>query len=454
MKSLRAVLDLVLRPLTLLLLSFVAIVSATQLQEVGGVSEVMTVLRPLWHGTPTPAMIAAWWQALAIVPAGLGVIVAMNRLNLQHTTQSWHLPGLGRRLLAGTAALAAAVAFPLAVFTSRVAPPSVTIAAFCLAFYAFLVPGLVFDKAVPLAARILLPIPLLAMILRPGASAQMAATYPVPIAALSLTLAAAHLPAIASARMARLRPFRWSVFHASGALYWASRRVRRADWRHPLTTERLVPWLRAAAHQSPTRYPLPFLLSASIAVVLARLVDAPAFLPMLAGSIMMTPVGLQLKPRLPYPLSRARRAQLAYAGTITDAAIYFGILAAMLALSSLLPLPRLPFIDREASRAIAWVLMPGCAFALIPIAQWGGLLWPDAPTKRQGTMHAGLVALFVTYVLAVAFAAYVIGRAAGDDLPRTLIAIGAAALATQVIHAALVHSHFTTADLLSAHNTR
>jgi hypothetical protein len=287
---------------------------------------------------------------------------------------------------------------------------------------------------------------------------QLADDYPLLVTTLGLALAGWQLPAIASERLARLRPFCWSALHRSSsrALYWKHRKVRRPEWRRPLASERLLPWLRAAMYESEMRYPLAHLRTAALTVLTARLIDLPQVVPIWAGSVLMT-ADLQLHMRTAYPLSRVRRAQLAYAGTVVDAVTYFLFLGALLYATSLVPLPRLPSVDWTPSPAIEWVLMWGCSLALAPIAQWSRVSRPDEATSRlRGTrMAAYLVRLlaYVFVVILVAGAIYEPARGAGD-LERSFIAIGVIAVLAQVTHAVLVYLHYTRGDLVRSFGAR
>jgi len=458
MTSLYATLRLVWRPLTLLQLAVTWMIVAFLLQVVPDVSQVVPVLHALWAGTATPGMVKAFWVVLTIAPAGIGLIVAMARIDLQHTTLAWHLPDARRRLLTGTLACAAAVALVLTPVMTRNAAPGATLAAFTLAAYAFLLPGFVFDVVVPRPARVLMALPFTAMVGWPGSTAALAHQHPFVVGALGAALAGLLLPAIASPGLARLRPFRWSGLRRSSSRsqYWESRKGARRAWGQSLASDRLVPWLRAAAHEAEVRFPLAHVAHAALAVLVTRLIDQPILLPILAGSFLMKS-GLQLRTRMAYPLSRLRRAELAYAGAAIEAVTYFVSLGVLLYVTTLVSVPRLPTVDWEPSTGWDMVLVWGCSIALVPVAQWRALRWPDEiRTRAPGPWMLGPIAQFLVYGALVLVSASVLNRSArvAGDLGTALMAMGALLLVAQVTFAAAVYARFTRSDLLGPQGNR
>jgi hypothetical protein len=295
-------------------------------------------------------------------------------------------------------------------------------------------------------------LPLIAVVARPGWTAQLGQEHPVLWTAMGLVLVGLQLPAITSARMARVRPFRWSRLRRSGsrAPYWENRKVGRRAWRQSLATRRLLPWLRAAGYESEARYPLAHLGLAALTVLAARPIDIPTVVPVFAGAFLMKS-GLQLRMRIAYPLSRGRRAGLAYAGTVVEAATYFLFLGALLYATSLVPLPRLPSVDWESSRAIHWVLVWGCSLALVPIVQWRRIRWPAEEVDRlSGTRLLGFLLRLLAYMFFVGLAAERITAFTGvaGDIGRSLVAVGMLVVLAQATHAILVYVHFTRRDIV------
>jgi len=453
MSALYATLRLVWRPLALLQLGLVWVVVAFLLQIVPDVSEVVPVLRALWLGAATPGMLAALWVVLVVGPAGAGIILAVNRIDLQHTTASWHLPALRRRLLSGTIVCGLLVAAVPAVLVARNdGTTGATLAAFSVAFAAFGAPGFWLDTAVSRAARVLAALPMLAAIAWPTSMARLAHDSPLLVAALAGALAGWQLYAIRSDRAARLRPFRWSASRQSGSrtLYWSGRKVRPFEWRQSLATNRLLPWLRAAARESETRYPLAHLGAAAVTVLMARLLDLPQTIPLYAGSFLLKS-SLQLRMPILYPLSRVRRAQLAYLGTVIDAATYFLFAGVLLYVTALVPLPRLPSVDWESPRPILWVLAWGGSLALAPVAQWHGLGQPTGD-RLTGARLIGFLAWLLGYAFLVVLAAGQINVATRADAgpERALAALLVLLLVVQAIHAVLVFGRYTRGDLAGA----
>jgi hypothetical protein len=466
MNALHATLRPAWRPASFVQLTLMSFVVAFLLQVVAGESEAMPVIAALWTGTATPARMTALWAVLVVAPAGAGVILALVRMDLQHTTLSWHLPDLRSRLLRGTVVCGLAVAGSMALLVARnTASASVIGAAFSLAFCAFLAPGFVGDAAVARPVRALVALPWLATIVRPGATARIAHDFPLLVAAICIALAGLQLHAIGSAGTARARLSRWSAFRAAGRDGRARRPASRArlggrwtahqrQWLTTLDNSRLLPWLRAAAWESEMSYPLTHVGAAVICVLGARLIDLPLVLPALASSFLMKN-GLQLRMRVAYPLSRIRRARLAYAGSVVDAGTYFLFVGLLLYATELVPLPRLPGADWDPARPTLWMLAWGCSLALAPVAQWRGIRWPDElPGSLSGIRLLGFLAQFFLYALLVILAAGQINVATRSTggIDTALIAVGMLIVITQAIHAALVFAYCTRSDLVRSPN--
>jgi hypothetical protein len=238
-------------------------------------------------------------------------------------------------------------------------------------------------------------------------------------------------------------------------LYWAERKTRRSEWRSRLASARLLTWLRAASYESGALYPLPDLGAAAMCVLFVRLFEFPLGIPLLAGAFFLKS-GTQLRMQVPYPLSRVRRARLAYAGSVIDAVTYFLFVGLLLYATELVPPPHLPGVDWAQPRPLVWVLAWGCSLALAPIAQWRLIARPHEDLQRlTGAQRFGLVAWLFGYALLVILAAGQINVATRSTggLDSALIATGILMVVTQAIHAAMVYGYFTRSDLVRTQDT-
>lgn len=448
-----ALLRLTWRPMTLLVLPAMAFVFGAVFDQ-GAAS-----LGDIWRGDPSWPVRDALWHLVAIGPIAPGFIAAISRLEMQHTTLAAALPGLRRGMIAGTLAIGLPVAATLALLMGRIAPPSAAIVAFGLGLFSFLVPGAAVDVALPRPVRWLAGIVMMGALLSSGDvgvdySAEgwigpAAAAHPVLMSLVALGCAATLLWLQTSPGLARRRPFLWSGLAPSRAQssYWARQSASWLGWHTRLATERLGPWLRAAMYES-SGFARGHVTLPVIAVLIATVTGEPSWLWMFAG-IGFAARGIQLCAGLPYPLSRNRRAALAYVGTLFDASLFCGVAGVVLLMIALLPLPdvRLPLFAPDAASAFnSWPMSLGLAFALAPIAQWAVLLWSVGVRRRQS---AGRVVCVVVYMITCAVALNALSAPHFAGSPRdTAIVVAALAIAAQIVHWFAVRGYFTTRDLV------
>lgn len=450
-----ALLRLTWRPMTLLLLPVMTVGVIGMVFDQGDAS-----IRDVWYGDSSWPVRDALWHLIALGPMALGLLAAIYRLEMQHTTLAIVVPGVDRGMRTGMLAIGVPVAAMLAVLMGRIAPTGVAAAAFALALFWFLVPGTIIDVALPWPARLLAGIVTMGGVLSsgdvgvdhsaPGWLGLVAEAQPVLTSLVALSCAAALLWLQTAPAPARRRPFRWSVVAPSRArsLYWARLRPSRLAWRTPLLTERPGPWLRAAIYES-AGFARGHVLAPVIAVLFAAAVGRPAWLWGFAA-MGFTQRGLQLSMNLPYPLSRTRRAELAYAGTLVDAGLYCVVAGVVLIMLAALPLPDLGlpvFAPDEASTFNSWPIALGLGFALAPIAQWAVIRWSVVQNQRR----ARLVARFgylAAYMLACALAAGALSGTRFAGNPRaTAAGVVGLAIVVQLVHWFAVRSHFRTGDL-------
>jgi hypothetical protein len=191
-------------------------------------------------------------------------------------------------------------------------------------------------------------------------------------------------------------------------------------------------------------------------VLVTRLIEQPFMLPILAGSFLIK-TGLQLRTRMTYPLSRLRRAELAFAGAAVEAVAYFVSLGVLLYVASLVPVPRLPSVDWEPSTGWGMLLVWGCSLALAPVAQWRAVRWPDEiRTRAPGPWMLGPIAQLLVYGVMVLAISSFLNRSArvAGDLVTASMAMGALLLVAQVTFAVAVYAHFTRRDLVGTQRNR
>ena len=361
---------------------------------------------------------------------------------------------------AGMLAVGLPVAAMLALLMGRIAPLSAAIAALALAMFWFLVPGVSIDAALPLPARLLAGIVIVGGWASSGDvgvdySAEgwlgpLAEARPILTSLVALGCAAALLWLQASPTLARRRPFLWSRLAPSRAqsLYWVQQRHSRRAWRTGLATGRRGPWLRAAVYES-AGFAHGYMSPPAIGALVVIWLEMPAWLWLFAG-LGFTQRGLQLSTKLLYPLSRIRRAELAWMGTLIDAAVFCAVAGIVLLMTALLPLAdlRLPLVAPEANAFNSWPISVGLAFALAPIAQWAVIRWSALENRRAARLGARFVYL-MGYVIACALADGAISGTRLAGSPRdTALGVVALAIVVQTVHWFALRSYFTTRDLV------
>jgi hypothetical protein len=398
---------------------------------------------------PAAARIAAV-QLGVLVPAVIGVAAAIARVELQHTLFSWTLPGVRRGLLAGTGAiallLAVASALSAALTALPGAVPGAVAAAFALALLWFATSASTMDVAVPRALRWLCLLALAAAVVRPGALLRLTDSAPWFVTLAAGTAAAALVAVQFSRGAARRRLFLWSsVAPVRTALYWAGRRTPVQPWRGTLATDRLGPWLRGLVYEASSRggmtLPLLYLVFAVVTVLSAHLTAQPGQALILAG-IFLVQGRLGLSSGLSYPLSRRRRADLAAAAALLEAAAFTGLLVLVVLAVHALEVPVPTWFADDAGSRYGWGPTIGMTFVWAPLAQWGVVVWPGAPWS---SVDARRFLLFMAFVIPAMLSARLV--AGLDPLPLVAV-VAAAGAAGYTIFWLAARRHFARADLV------
>jgi hypothetical protein len=406
-------------------------------------------LRALWSGEAAAGVRAAAWRLTALVPAAVGFAVAFPRLELQHATFSWTLPGVRAGLLAGTLLVGISIAGAAALVLGRAAPLSFTVAALAVGFFWFVAGSVVADAALPRLVRWALVLAGLLAVVRPVESTRLLDAWPWLSALLAVGMGAALLAAQFSRRSSRARHFLWSsAAPGATALYWAGRKGIVRDWTHSLATERFGPWVRAAAYEGSGGHALSFparhLFLAAFAVLWAHLMNEPAMAIMLAG-IFLSTGQIHLVTTLPYPLPRVRRAHVALAGATMEAVTLTAFMAVLVVGMQAAAIPVLGWFAQEEP-SVTWGAAVGMAWAFAPVAQWVSIRWPiqRQPPAAERRFLPWFAAIFVYGVMAAISARALTGMSP-LALAAAVLGIGAA------LHGVLwivVHRHFARSDLL------
>jgi hypothetical protein len=407
----------------------------------------------LWRGVGTEAVRTAAWHMAVLVPAAFGLAVSIARLELQYATFAWMLPGVRQRLRVGTVLAALVAAVAVALLVARNAPGAIAVgaslwSAIAVALLCFAALSTAMDAAFPRLLRWAAFVAVAVAAVRPDAVRQLAESWPWLTGLFALGCAAMLVAVQFSERSARSRYFRWSAMGPTGpgrrTLYWATRRsVRSRPWVHSLATSRLGPWLRAAAYEGSGRGALVrVVLMPAVAVLWAHLAGNPVMAAILAG-IFLVQGGMGLRSTLPYPLSRARRAELAAAGAVIEAAAFVLVMSAAALAVHLLQVPVLPwFADETAARA-GWPAVIGLTFAWAPVAQWAAVRWP-ANSRNYQDVNVRAFLPMLPYALAVAVSARVLPV---HDPTVTVGVIMGLVVVVRLAWWAAVRRHFATVDL-------
>ena len=409
-------------------------------------------LQSIWHGTATPHQRLALWRAVILFPGFFGLFLGYYRLELQHTLMSWPLPAMRRGLIRGAATVALTLALVGSWLMLRNANPSLAIAAFAIALVAFALGWFLYDVAVPWLPRAAAVAVLLAAAFSPAWLATRAESHPLLAAALALSALAPVMSATVSVPLARRRVLLGRYFDPSGPFPFAISGITRPDeWRLSLVTERLLPWIRAAVYESTRRYPRDYIMGAIVIVLLARVTGITA-IPIVALCTWLISSGVRLH-ELWYPLSRAKRARVAYGGMLVDAATYIAVLSLIMLFSYALPLPTVRILniayDTDTPRIWAFTIMTAAAFT--PIAQWAQLHWPDSPRKRHSSWRQwAMLWRVIIFMIATGIWVGVVGdNGSGEaDAGRFLLLTLALAVGMQVVSWFRVRQHYLYTDLV------
>lgn len=405
-------------------------------------AEAGTPVQSLLDGSMAEPVRTARWHLTILVPAAIGLAVTIARLEVQHAMFSWTLPGLRRRLGAGTLLVALTLALGLGFLAGRGDAPWTGIAAFSVALLSFAVVGAALDVALPDALRWTAIAALAVAAFRPAALADVAVSRPIPVIALSLASAAVLFGFQFSVRAARRRRFRWSsVAPGSKTLYWAARSVAFRDWKHSLAADRYGPWLRAAEYErSGGRGLVPYLMIVGVHVALAHLMSAPELFLVWAG-MLYAHGRLQLGSSLLYPLSRTRRARLAALGLEVEAVVLIALAVPVLLVIRAVDVPVIAWFAEPRGK-VTWAAVLAMAWAWAPLAQWAAARRTahDADSRWDAAWFVPFILYFI--------AASVSARLTAGLEPYALAALTiGGGLALRAVHWDRIRHYYADADL-------
>jgi hypothetical protein len=389
-----------------------------------------------------------------LVPAVFGFAVAIARLEFQLAPQSWTLPGARRGLLAGALAVAVPIAAVSALVNAYVAAEGSVAAAgtvaFALALLSHATAGTAIDSGVPRVLRWSAFLLLAVAAVRPASLLLLTAAAPWTLAVAAGGVAALLLAVQQSRAAARRRLSRWSAI-APGirtGMYWANRHAARGRRPRNLATDRVAPWVRAAAYEGAggRRVSLlsQFLIMAGLAVLAGHLIASPFQTVLLAG-IFLVQGRVRLTSPARYPLSRARQADIATAGAAIEAAVFMALVAGITLAVRSSGLPMIAWFADDVTSRFGWAAAIAAAFVWAPVAQWGLVVWPGYP-GQHGFDSRRLVLLLI-YIVPAFLTALLL-----DGMNIALLAVLATAwgVAGYGVFWIAARRHFARADLIRA----
>ncbi|MES2178373.1 MAG: hypothetical protein V4550_10995 [Gemmatimonadota bacterium] len=401
-------------------------------------------------GVSSPEVLVAVWRETLMIPLGVGIAIGIATGMLRSRPFAWTLPSLDRRLLGGAlpvmVLLAAAIAFAHSPVIGLV--PSLAAAGVSLLAYA--VGATLVSPEFGKVARTVIAGGVLAMVLRPQALVDLASRAPLEVALACSGAAALLMVRGATATVAREyhRVGGEALQHGLAArLVFGSK--RELPQYAPLEADTLVGWWRAANYSAQTglgRLAVPVAFMVSFAYVTGN----PALL-IMSIALPMHGMGVgQPEGRLLYPLSRARRGQLAYLRSlalILTSTLLVALFATPLFL--LRPFPQVLVSAGTPSVNVAPLL---CAcFAWAPVAHWASTRPPLMDTRRQ-YVGAQLVARFggLMVFLIVVMSTRGAYRGFADRLPFAvwLVSFGLLVVVIQGLHYLLIRRAYASRDLL------
>jgi hypothetical protein len=432
-----ALLRLLARPMTLIP-ALIILGSIPALRAAGPLIDAMT-------GMPG----ASAWRTIMVAPALVGLFVAIFRLELQHTRLGWVLPGVRGGVAAGVTVVAVIVAAAFVWLTGAAATGRTALGVFAVAVTSFALSGVIVDAVLPRAARLAAALLLSAGVAVPVQTARLALDVPAAAGAFAAAVFGAALAGWMTGRGVRLRAVRWSVFAPGSAahLYWTKRRPARRSWSGRLDTAATGMWLKAAAFASVRGFPTGHLRTSAVFAVAAVLMNAP-YMIVIALPAFLAEAGTQLHGALTYPLSRSRRADVAFAGTLLDAGVLLGagVLVA-LALTALGVAP-LPMFADESARHGYW-LQAGFGLVSAPILLYDAAR-RAALARPVASADASYVAVAALYGLAAIGGAEMTRRMFADAPTAATAGVAVLAVLVHATHWLVLRRFFARADLGAA----
>jgi hypothetical protein len=394
------------------------------------------------------------WRETVGLPLLVGLAAIGVAMNLLAKPFASMLPSVYTLILRGVTIVGIAVALPIAAIHVRAEGIEVGITAFAVALIVYSIVIIAQEPTLPTLVRwVDFPAALL-LAFDPGLIERPATAHPLPMACVGVLFSAilivrAFQPVrsvrgtSAAARAisdlsrdekeAKVRWFFPGVF---------PRRDATRPWLHSLADDRLVDWVRAVRYEG--RHRLLWLFAQlAMAILLASAVSLDgmvAMAPMLL-LLVLSAVPTQLRGGFLYPISRTRRAQVAFWRTIADSLPVCLLTAAALPLLFPLFAPlRLALFHtvQHASPAMMPMAM-AVAFSLVPLIQFSwGQSWKPAFQIREQEMYATvrlsslgeLLALGLVLFAAVAMTMW----ATHADVVRSVLTISALGVAVYSLY--------------------
>lgn len=413
----------------------------------------------------------AWvwlWRLTLAVPAVFGVIGAWLTTELRMGLYTWTLPRLRERLTTNLVVLAVVTSLPVPILIARMGDPNAGVAAFALGLFAFGAICRIVDAALTHLPSLVAEGTLIVLAYRGGVVGDAVLARPLLIGLAALAAAITcfvfeYIPATARARVLAQRQNPWQLpqFLRRGSDQEVEAPERM--WELPLARATTLTWVRAAFYETYGRAPARYSLLMTVLTVgmfgflsssMEGMGPAAAQRFLVNQALLLVPLSYLMRPPVLgrsflYPLSRPRRAIVAFWGTLAGAAVAIALIIGAMTIGTLIS-PYIPALNITWTGVRLAAKESPVLFAWVPVLTWCHLRY----ARRRGRNPMPTVS-WVT--MAVLIGAGVPALMLATDLgglgrswnPAVLAALTVSLIvAVQVLYWRLLRRFFATADLV------
>jgi hypothetical protein len=451
MASVRAVARLFWRPAAIYSLGFVAFAAAWSVIQAG------ETLGDGYPMTSAPAIAAIFWNGSILFMGALGIGLALLTAPVHQSLFAFSVPSLRDRILRGVMIIGATVAVAVACVVWWSAGGVDGVGSFAASALFFAVALSTFD---PTRSRLQSTVGFVlsaVMVYEVRWAPLLFHMSPVLITIGVLLGAAALIRRELSVDTARMRASAQRPILVYGP--FGARRINDAG---PNTrdrffggrpsSDRLVDWVRAMGYENFGFRKGGWLVFVGGSALIIGAIGCAANSTMMVGYLGMQSVsfaGLRLIGRWPYPTTRRRRADAAFAGGVINSVVYFALAAIVVWVYRGTGVPHFGFVgDATSGRQGPDVI--GAAFIWAPLPMWWGVTRPIVKAQRK-TDPRTLLGLFgfsmLAFVLVIASLSLLRVAAGGNGLAWA----GLAALAGSAVYGTYwlaLRRHFRSHDLV------